>query len=64
MESDAGSTGSVLPDSLGRIDYQERNRVVRIVFYYCMTVMAQWKGVINVVTGKSKPVWEKAESTR
>ena len=40
------------------------NRVVKIVSYYCMTVMAQWKGVINVVTGKSKPVWEKAESTR
>ncbi len=40
------------------------NRIVKIVFYYCMTVMAQWKGVINIVTGKSKPVWEKAESTR
>ena len=40
------------------------NKIVKIVSYYCMTVMAQWKGVINVVTGKSKPVWEKAESTR
>ena len=35
-----------------------------IASYYCMTVLAQWKGVINVLTGKSKPVWEKAESTR
>ncbi len=40
------------------------NRLVKIIFYYCMTVVAQWKGVINIVTGKSKPVWEKAESTR
>ena len=40
------------------------NKIVKIVSYYCMTVMAQWKGVINVVTGKSKPVWEKADSTR
>lgn len=40
------------------------NRLFRIVFYYCMTVFAQWKGVINIITGKSKPVWEKAESTR
>lgn len=40
------------------------NKIVKIVSYYCMTVMAQWKGVMNVITGKSKPVWEKAESTR
>lgn len=40
------------------------NRMIKIVSYYCMTVIAQWKGVINVITGKSKPVWEKAESTR
>lgn len=32
--------------------------------YYCMTILAQWIGVINVITGKSKPIWEKAESTR
>ena len=40
------------------------NKVLKIVSYYCMTVIAQWKGVINIITGKSKPVWEKAESTR
>lgn len=40
------------------------NKIVKIVSYYCMTVIAQWKGVINMLTGKSKPVWEKAESTR
>lgn len=40
------------------------NRLIKIVSYYCMTIVAQWKGVINAVTGKSKPMWEKAESTR
>lgn len=40
------------------------NKFLKIPAYYCMTVAAQWKGVINVITGKSKPVWEKAESTR
>lgn len=40
------------------------NRWVKIVFYYCMTIAAQWKGVFNMITGRSKPVWEKAESTR
>lgn len=40
------------------------NWVIKTVSYYCMTVVAQWKGVIDVITGKSKPVWEKAESTR
>ncbi|MBR4332402.1 MAG: glycosyltransferase family 2 protein [Clostridia bacterium] len=40
------------------------SRLVRIITYYCMTVLAQWKGVFNIVTGRVKPVWEKAESTR
>lgn len=40
------------------------NRLVKMTAYYCMTVLAQWKGVINVVTGQAKPIWEKAESTR
>ena len=43
---------------------KSKNRFVRIVFFYCMTIAAHWMGVINVVTGKAKPVWEKAESTR
>ena len=40
------------------------NKIIRIITYYCMTILAQWKGVINIITGKAKPVWEKAESTR
>ena len=43
---------------------KSRNKLVVIVFYYCMTVVAQWKGVLNIITGKSKPTWDKAESTR
>lgn len=40
------------------------NKILHIITYYCMTILAQWKGVINLITGKAKPVWEKAESTR
>lgn len=43
---------------------KSENRIVKIIAYYCMTVVAQWKGVINIISGKAKPVWEKAESTR
>lgn len=39
-------------------------RIPRMVYYYCMMVWAQWCGVVNIVSGKAKPVWEKAESTR
>ena len=35
-----------------------------MVYYYCMTVFAQIVGVKNIITGKAKPFWEKAESTR
>lgn len=43
---------------------RSRNRVVKIITYYCMTVTAQWCGVYNEITGRSKPVWDKAETTR
>lgn len=33
-------------------------------YYYCMTLAAQLVGTYNHITGKSKPFWEKAESTR
>ena len=41
-----------------------RNFFLRIVGYYSMTVLAQFIAAIKQMTGKSKPVWEKAESTR
>lgn len=43
---------------------KSKNRFVNMITYYSMTILAQWKGVINCITGKSKPVWDKAESTR
>lgn len=41
-----------------------KNRWIKMITYYCMTIIAQWKGVFNILTGNSKAVWEKAESTR
>lgn len=38
--------------------------IFRMIGYYGMTVFAQWHAVFNILTGKAKPVWEKAESTR
>ena len=43
---------------------QFRSSLLRFCFYYGMTVLAQIYGVINIITGKAKPIWEKAESTR
>ena len=40
------------------------NKLIKMVSYYCMTIIAQWRGVINCVKGQSKPIWDKAESTR
>ena len=40
------------------------NRFFRLITYYAMTVVAQWNGVFNIITGKAKPTWSKAESTR
>lgn len=39
-------------------------KVPRLAYYYCLMIAAQWKGVFNIITGKAKPTWEKAESTR
>ncbi len=40
------------------------NKYLTLIYYYCVTVIAQWVGVYNILTGKAKPFWEKAESTR
>lgn len=40
------------------------NKYLNLIFYYCMTILAQWVGVYKIVTGQAKPFWEKAESTR
>ncbi len=40
------------------------NKLLTLSYYYAVTILAQWIGVYNVITGKAKPFWEKAESTR
>lgn len=40
------------------------NKYLMMIYYYCATVIAQWVGVYNIVSGRAKPFWEKAESTR
>lgn len=40
------------------------NKIFTLCYYYTVTILAQWVGVFNSLTGKSKPFWEKAESTR
>lgn len=41
-----------------------QNKYLTLIYYYTVTIIAQWVGVYNVLTGKTKPFWEKAESTR
>lgn len=41
-----------------------QNRFVNLIYYYTVTVVAQWVGIYRTVSGQSKPFWEKAESTR
>jgi len=43
---------------------KSNNKYLSIIYYYCVTLIAQWNGVFNILTGKAKPFWEKAESTR
>ena len=43
---------------------RSKNKLFKMMAYYTMTIAAQWVGVYNCVTGKSKPTWDKAESTR
>ena len=50
--------------SLLKIAFKLENKIVNMAYYYCVTVIAQIVGVYNVLTGKAKPFWEKAESTR
>lgn len=40
------------------------NKVLNMVYYYTITILAQLIGAYRQLTGKSKPFWEKAESTR
>lgn len=58
--------GQVLFYTLALINMKvhSKNKLLNLMSYYTMTILAQWKGVYNNLTGKAKPTWEKAESTR
>ena len=43
---------------------KSNNKLLTLIYYYTLTIGAQWVGVYNILTGKAKPIWEKAESTR
>ena len=44
--------------------FKIKNKYFNLVYYYTITIVAQFHGVLNIITGKAKPFWEKAESTR
>lgn len=50
--------------ALIRLITKTNNKYFTLIYYYCVTICAQWVGVFNILTGKAKPFWEKAESTR
>jgi glycosyltransferase involved in cell wall biosynthesis len=50
--------------ALCKVIFKINNKYLMLIYYYTVTIMAQWAGVYNTLTGKAKPFWEKAESTR
>lgn len=50
--------------ALVRVVTKSENKVLTLVYYYTLTIIAQWVGVYKMATGKAKPFWEKAESSR
>lgn len=49
---------------IGFIGKYTNNKLVHMIYYYCMTIIAQWHGVLRVLSGKAKPTWESVQSTR
>lgn len=45
-------------------NFNLNNKLLKMIHYYMITILAQWLGVINTFTGKTKSTWEKASSTR
>lgn len=58
--------GQLLFYTLAIIKYvsNSSNKLLTLIYYYTVTIAAQWVGVYRILTGKAKPFWEKAESTR
>lgn len=50
--------------ALIKYGFKINNKILNMIYYYCITILAQIVGVKNILTGKAKPFWEKAESTR
>ena len=50
--------------ALTKLVFNTNNKILNFCFYYCMTVFAQFVGVLKTLLGQNKPFWEKAESTR
>ncbi len=48
------------------VNYIAKGKIkwLNMVTYYSMTLLAQWKGVINCIMRKNEPIWESVESTR
>lgn len=59
-------SGQVLFYLLGLVKFitKVNNKYLNLIYYYCVTIIAQWTGVYNILSGRAKPFWEKAESTR
>lgn len=53
-----------LIDTFVQIKYGIKNKFLRLLGYYGMTVVTQIVAIYNILTGRAKPTWEKAESTR
>ncbi|MFS1031647.1 glycosyltransferase family 2 protein [Enterococcus casseliflavus] len=49
---------------LALVGRNSSNKYLKFLSYYVMTILAQLIGGYREITGKSKPFWEKAESTR
>jgi glycosyltransferase involved in cell wall biosynthesis len=47
-----------------RMTLHSDNKVLTMIYYYTVTIIAQWVGVYRIIKGQAKPFWEKAESTR
>ena len=54
----------LLPLSSYKKISKSNNKILTLIYYYTVTVAAQWVGVYRIITGKVKPFWEKAETTR
>ena len=50
--------------ALIRMTLHSKNKILTMIYYYTVTIVAQWVGVYRILSGQAKPFWEKAESTR